>query len=65
MHWWFRSINLGKYQAPIADGGFSLLGVVFSKAAVHRIHKAYGALVVGPDEDASADGRDNFIYSEP
>jgi|GEM_PF-742572 len=59
--------SLGKYSVPIADGGLSFLGVVFDQAVVARVRVEYGAVALGPNDDAANDVAvmDDFIYGEP
>jgi hypothetical protein len=59
--------SLGKYGTPIADQGLSFLGVIFSKAIVHRVRIQYGTTVLGTDDGPNNDVAvmDNFVYGEP
>jgi hypothetical protein len=59
--------SLGKYGAPIADQSLSFLGVIFSKAIVHRVRIQYGTAMLGPDDGPNNDVAvmDNFVYGEP
>ena len=59
--------SLGKYGTPIADQGLSFLGVIFSKAIVHRVRIQYGTAILGPDDGPNNDVAvmDNFVYGEP
>lgn len=67
--------NLGRYQAPVAPGGLSFVGVVFADAIVARveIQSGKGAVAAGAtDVDDQNQGpasdlviMDDFIYGEP
>ncbi len=59
--------SLGKFGTPIADQGLSFLGVIFSKAVVHRVRIQYGTATLGPDDGPNNDVAvmDNFVYGEP
>jgi hypothetical protein len=59
--------SLGKYGTPIANQGLSFLGVIFSKAIVHRVRIQYGTAILGPDDGPNNDVAvmDNFVYGEP
>ena len=59
--------SLGKFGTPIADRGLSFLGVIFSRAVVHRVRIQYGTAILGPDDGPNNDVAvmDNFVYGEP
>jgi hypothetical protein len=59
--------SLGKFGTPIADQSLSFLGVIFSKAIVHRVRIQYGTAILGPDDGPNNDVAvmDNFVYGEP
>lgn len=59
--------SLGKFNVPAANEGVSFLGVVFEQAVVARVRVEYGAVSVGPNDDAANDVAvmDDFIYGEP
>jgi hypothetical protein len=59
--------SLGKFETPIADNGFSFLGIVFDEAVVARVEVKYGTGALGPnDGDGEVDVAvmDNFICGE-
>ena len=59
--------SLGKFGTPIADRGLSFLGVIFSRAVVHRVRIQYGTAMLGLDDGPNNDVAvmDNFVYGEP
>ncbi|MGH2922985.1 MAG: hypothetical protein ACRDKH_03010 [Solirubrobacterales bacterium] len=59
--------SLGKFAAPVADGGLSFLGVDFGEPIVARVRIEYGSGELGPAESAGYDVAvmDDFIYGEP
>lgn len=59
--------SLGSFNVPIADNGFSFLGVVFEEPIVARVRIEYGTVALGPDDSVENDVAvmDDFIYGEP
>lgn len=59
--------SLGKFAAPVSDGGLSFLGVAFEEPVVARVRIEYGNGKLGPDESPDYDVAvmDDFIYGEP
>jgi len=62
-----RGKSLGRFSVPIANEGFSFLGVVFDKPVVARVRIEYGSAALGPDDGPNNDVSvmDDFIYGEP
>jgi hypothetical protein len=59
--------SLGEFEAPIAAGGLSFLGVVFPEPVVFRVRVVYGTAALGPDNSETYDVAvmDDFVYGEP
>jgi hypothetical protein len=59
--------SLGRFAVPIANGGFSFLGVVFDQPVVARVRIEYGTVQLGPEDGPDNDVAvmDDFIYGEP
>ena len=59
--------SLGRFAVPIANDGFSFLGVVFEKPLIARVRIEYGTVQLGPDDGPGNDVAvmDDFIYGEP
>lgn len=59
--------SLGKFKVPIANNGFSFLGVAFAQPIVARVRIEYGTVALGPNDSAINDVAvmDDFIYGEP
>jgi hypothetical protein len=59
--------SLGTFETPIADQGFSFLGVAFPEPIVHRVRITYGTAPLGDDDGPGNDVAvmDDFIYGEP
>ena len=59
--------SLGVYATPVLNAGHVFLGVLFSKAIVHRVRIEYGNSKLGPDDGGTIDVSvmDNFIFGEP
>jgi hypothetical protein len=58
---------LGKFPAPVSKGGFSFLGVVFTRPRVARVRIQYGTSKLGPRNSKKHDVAvmDDFLYGEP
>ena len=59
--------SLGRFAVPLANDGFSFLGVVFDRPVVARVRIEYGTVELGPDDGPDNDVAvmDDFIYGEP
>jgi hypothetical protein len=59
--------SLGQFNAPLAPGGLSFLGVVWDQPVVARVRIAYGTGALGPDDSPTYNVAvmDDFIYAEP
>jgi hypothetical protein len=59
--------SLGKFAAPVSKGGFSFLGVVFTRPRVARVRIQYGTGKLGPNDSKKYDVAvmDDFLYGEP
>jgi hypothetical protein len=62
--------DLGTYQAPVAPGGLSFVGVRVHDVGVARVEITSGQAAVSPDAVSEGPGRDlvimdDFIYGEP
>jgi hypothetical protein len=59
--------SLGRFAVPIANDGFSFLGVVFDQPVVAKVRIEYGTVQLGPDDGPDNDVAvmDDFIYGEP
>jgi hypothetical protein len=62
-----RGRLLGKFSAPVSEGGLSFLGVVYKHHRVARVRIRYGSGKLGPTESKSYDVAvmDDFFYGEP
>jgi hypothetical protein len=58
---------LGRFAAPVSQGGRSFLGVVYRRHRVARVRIQYGSGKLGPNESKKYDVAvmDDFIYGEP
>lgn len=59
--------SLGQFNAPLAPGGLSFLGVVWDQPVVARVRIAYGTGPLGPDDSPTYNVAvmDDFLYAEP
>jgi len=59
--------SLGQFKVPIANKGYSFLGVAFDQPVVARVRIEYGTVALDPDDSAENDVAvmDDFIYGEP
>jgi hypothetical protein len=59
--------SLGTFDTPIANNGFSFLGVVYPEPVIHTVRITYGTVALGPDDGPETDVAvmDDFIYGEP
>jgi hypothetical protein len=59
--------SLGQFQAPLAPGGLSFLGVAWDQPVVARVRIVYGTGALGPDDSPTYNVAvmDDFIYAEP
>jgi hypothetical protein len=62
-----RGRSLGRFSAPVSEGGLSFLGVVYVRHRVARVRIQYGTGKLGPNDSKKYDVAvmDDFFYGEP